>query len=250
MSLVRRSLDDRGAGGVLALAIAAGVLAFCILALSLFSVLPSKARVHAAADSAAIAAAETMAQSSVTQSCALAGEAAELNKAVLESCAISGDEATVTVSRELFAVAFSVTARAAVPHATSTTANGAIPVEDLVLISYPGVRESPPVYLRADAARALLVLLDSYHAQTGDYLPVDEGYRDLDGQQRAFDEYGWPRAAIPGTSNHGEGIAIDFVNPPVTRGSAPHAWLTANASQFGFEPLTHPDEPWHWNYTG
>ena len=55
---------------------------------------------------------------------------------------------------------------------------------------------------------------------------------------------------IPGTSNHGEGTAVDFVNPPVVRGSQPHTWLAANASQFGFEPLTDPDEPWHWDYTG
>jgi secretion/DNA translocation related TadE-like protein len=249
MILVRRSIDDRGAGGVLALAIAAGVLAFSLLALSLFSVLPSKARVHAAADSAAIAAAETAAVASVTQPCTLAGEAATLNQTALESCAVSGGEAIVTVSRQLFGVNFSVTARAAVPRAQSTAANGAIPLEDLVLVSYPGVRESPPVYLRADAAAALLRLLDSYHAETGDYLPVDEGYRDLEAQQRAFDQYGSPRAATPGTSNHGEGIAVDLVNPPVVRGSAPHSWLVAHAAQFGFAPLTKPDEPWHWDYT-
>jgi LAS superfamily LD-carboxypeptidase LdcB len=92
-------------------------------------------------------------------------------------------------------------------------------------------------------------MLESYHAETGDYLPVDEGYRDLEAQQRAFDQYGSPRAATPGTSNHGEGIAVDFVNPPVVRGAVPHSWLTAHASQFGFEPLTDPDEPWHWDYT-
>lgn len=249
MILVRRSIDDRGAGGVLALAIAAGVLAFSLLALSLFSVLPSKARVHAAADSAAIAAAETAAVSSVAQPCALASEAAELNQAVLENCAVASGEATVTVSRRLFGVAFSVTARAAVPRPQPTAANGSIPLEDLVLVSFPGVRDSPPVYLRPDAAAALLRLLESYHAETGDYLPVDEGYRDLEAQQRAFDQYGSPRAATPGTSNHGEGIAVDFVNPPVLRGTAQHSWLTAHASQFGFEPLTDPDEPWHWNYT-
>jgi hypothetical protein len=247
--LAHRAVDDRGAGGVLALAIAAGVLAFSLLALSLFSVLPSKAGVQAAADSAAIAAAETVAGSSVAQSCTRAGEAAMLNQTALEDCAVSGGEATVTVSRKLFGVAFSVTARAAVPRARSAAVNGAIPVEDLVLVSYPGVRESPPVYLRSDAAAALLLLLESYHAETGDYLPVDEGYRDLEAQQRAFDQYGSPRAATPGTSNHGEGIAVDFVNPPVVRGTVPHSWLTAHASQFGFEPLTDPDEPWHWDYS-
>jgi hypothetical protein len=235
---------------VLALAVAAGVLAFSLLALSLFSVLPSKAAVHAAADSAAIAAAETAAVSSAADSCEVATQAADLNKAALQSCDVAEGEAVVTVGRPVLVTTYSVTARAAVPVRRPTGANGAIPVEDLELIVYPGVRQSPPVYMRADAASALLGLLEAYHAETGDYLPVDEGYRDLAGQQRMFDQYGWPRAAIPGTSNHGEGAAVDFVNPPVVRGAASHSWLVANAARFGFEPLIDPDEPWHWDYTG
>jgi hypothetical protein len=234
---------------VLVLSIAAAALAFALVALSLFSVLPAKAGVNAAADSAAIAAAESASASSPAEACDVAGEAAILNGATLLHCELVGSEATVTVGRPIFATTFSVTARAAVPRAQPSTANGAIPVDDLVLVSYPAVRESPPVYLRSDAATALLQLLEAYHAETGDYLPVDEGYRDLEGQQRVFDEYGWPRAAIPGTSNHGDGIAVDFVNPPVVRGGAPHSWLVVNASRFGFEPLTDPDEPWHWDYS-
>ncbi|PPF61475.1 hypothetical protein C5E11_15280 [Clavibacter michiganensis] len=252
MTLRRRLAGDHGAGGTLALMVAAGTLAFSLLALSLFSVLPAKARANAAADSAAIAAAESASVRSADESCAVAAEAATLNKTTLLSCDVVGGEATVTVGQEILATTFSVTARAAVPRPAPQVlgVNGAIPLEDLVVISYPGVRADPPVYLRSDAASALLQMLDSYHSQTGDYLPVDEGYRDLAGQQRVFNEYGWPRAAIPGTSNHGLAIAIDFVNPPVVRGASPHAWLVENAAQFGFEPLTDPDEPWHWDYAG
>lgn len=250
MTLRRRLSRDGGAGGVLALAIAAAALAFSLLALSLFSSLPAKAEVNAAADAAAIAAAESASASSVSRSCDIAGQAASLNQTALLHCDVAGDEATVTVGWQILTTMFSVTARAAVPRVHSAAANGAIPAEDLVQVSYPGVRETPPVLLRADAAVALVSMLEAYHAETGDYLPVDEGYRDLAGQQRAFDEYGWPRAAIPGTSNHGEGVAVDFVNPPVVRGEAPHSWLTANASRFGFEPLTDPDEPWHWDHAG
>ncbi|WP_374945938.1 M15 family metallopeptidase [Agreia sp.] len=233
----------------MALAIAAGALAFSLLALSLFSVIPAKAAVNAAADSAAIAAAESASASSVAQACAIADQAASLNRATLLRCEVAGGEATVTVGRQILETTFSVTARAAVPRPEATAANGAIPAADLVLVSYPGVRESPAVYLRADAAAALLQLLEAYHAQTDDYLPVDEGYRSLEDQHRLFDQYGWPRAAIPGTSNHGEGIAVDFVNPPVVRGATSHSWLAANAARFGFSPLTDPDEPWHWDYT-
>jgi len=245
-----RLADDGGAGGVLALAVAAGFLAFSLLALTLFSVLPSKAAVHAAADSAAIAAAESAARSTAARSCAVAAEAASLNGTTLLQCVVSDSEATVEVGRAILTTTFSVTARAAVPRAKPTTANGAMPADELVPIVYPGVRENPPVRLRSEAAAALLRLLEAYHSETGDYLPVDEGYRDLAEQQRVFDTYGWPRAAIPGTSNHGEGTAVDFVNPPVVRGSQTHTWLAANASKFGFEPLTDPDEPWHWDYTG
>jgi secretion/DNA translocation related TadE-like protein len=252
MTVRRRVIDDRGAGGMLALTIAAGTMAFSLLALSLFSVMPVKASANAAADSAAIAAAETASSNSTAQACDSAAEVATLNHATLSSCDVLGEEATVTVGRDIFATTYSVTARAAVPRPTPQTsgANGAIPLENLVAISYPGVRADPPVYLRPDAASALVHMLDAYHSQTDDYLPVDEGYRDLAGQQQAFDEYGWPRAAIPGTSNHGQAIAIDFVNPPVVRGAAQHAWLVENAAQFGFEPLTDPDEPWHWDYAG
>jgi len=248
--LRRRLADDGGAGGVLALAAAAGVLAFSLLALTLFSVLPAKAAVHAAADSAAIAAAESASHSTALGSCAIAAEAASLNGTTLLRCDVSDSEATVAVGRPILTTTFSVTARAAVPRAKPAAANGAMPADDLVAVVYPGVRENPAVRLRSDAAAALLRLLEAYHAETGDYLPVDEGYRDLAEQQRVFDQYGSPRAAIPGTSNHGEGTAVDFVNPPVVRGSHPHTWLAANAARFAFEPLTDPDEPWHWHYTG
>ena len=248
--LRRRLADDGGAGGVLALAAAAGVLAFSLLALTLFSVLPAKAAVHAAADAAAIAAAESASLSTAERSCTIAAEAASLNGTTLLRCDVSDLEATVAVGRPILTTTFSVTARAAVPRAKPTAANGAMPTGDLVQVVYPGVRENPPVRLRSDAAAALVRLLEAYHAETGDYLPVDEGYRDLAEQQRVFDQYGWPRAAIPGTSNHGEGTAVDFVNPPVVRGSPPHSWLADNAARFGFQPLTDPDEPWHWDYTG
>lgn len=250
MRVRRRLHHDGGAGGVLALAIAGGVLAFSLLALSLFSVLPAKAAVHAAADAASIAAAESASRTTVAQSCDTAAEAAALNGTTLLTCEVADQEAVVSVGREIFATTFSVTSRAAVPAQRSSVANGALPLDTLELVSYPSVRENPPVYLRSDAAAALRALLEAYHAETGEYLPVDEGYRDLAGQQRVFDEYGWPRAAIPGTSNHGVGVAVDFVNPPVVRGSAPYSWLVANASRFGFEPLTDPDEPWHWDYAG
>jgi len=56
--------------------------------------------------------------------------------------------------------------------------------------------------------------------------------------------------AIPGTSMHEIGEAVDFTTDgrSLTRGSAAFAWLTANAGRFGFHNL--PGEPWHWSTNG
>ncbi len=53
--------------------------------------------------------------------------------------------------------------------------------------------------------------------------------------------------AIPGTSMHERGLAIDFDNCSY-RGSACYIWLANNASRFGLYNL--PSEPWHWSTTG
>lgn len=49
-------------------------------------------------------------------------------------------------------------------------------------------------------------------------------------------------AAVPGTSQHGWGLAID-----VDVNADGQAWLRANASRFGFFEDV-PREPWHWEY--
>lgn len=53
--------------------------------------------------------------------------------------------------------------------------------------------------------------------------------------------------AIPGTSMHERGLAIDFDNCS-WRSSACYVWLANNASGFGFYNL--PSEPWHWSVNG
>jgi zinc D-Ala-D-Ala carboxypeptidase len=50
-------------------------------------------------------------------------------------------------------------------------------------------------------------------------------------------------AAVPGTSNHGWGLAIDVdVTDAATAG-----WMRANAYRYGFVEAV-PREPWHWEY--
>jgi hypothetical protein len=56
--------------------------------------------------------------------------------------------------------------------------------------------------------------------------------------------------AIPGTSMHEMGEAVDFTvdGRSVDRNSNAFAWLTVNAGRFGFFNL--PSETWHWSTNG
>lgn len=56
-----------------------------------------------------------------------------------------------------------------------------------------------------------------------------------------------PPTARPGTSQHEQGLAIDF-DDCSTRATACWRWLSANAARFGVHPLS--SEPWHWSIDG
>lgn len=76
------------------------------------------------------------------------------------------------------------------------------------------------------------------------------GTTDYDVYQRPPGECS-PPTAIPGTSNHETGLAIDFRDGDgvsLSWGSPGFEWLTANAGRFGLYNL--PSEPWHWSVDG
>ena len=56
-----------------------------------------------------------------------------------------------------------------------------------------------------------------------------------------------PPTAIPGSSMHEKGLAIDFTNCS-TKATTCFTWLTANAKTFGLINL--PSETWHWSTNG
>lgn len=58
-------------------------------------------------------------------------------------------------------------------------------------------------------------------------------------------------AAVPGTSNHGRGIAIDIKNAGDFGGSF-HTWLSATGPALGWtnDEGRSVNEPWHWVYGG
>lgn len=57
-----------------------------------------------------------------------------------------------------------------------------------------------------------------------------------------------PQTAIPGTSMHERGLAIDFNG--IAWGNAKSNWLQANASRFGLYVLANRTEAWHYSING
>ena len=103
-------------------------------------------------------------------------------------------------------------------------------------------------------------MFDDARAQ-GYSLFVREGYRTQEEQQQLMDEKlaeQW--VAIPGTSEHQLGIAVD-INADTTKSSSDdvYKWLEENAHTYGFikrYPSNKTDitgvinEPWHYRYVG
>lgn len=127
-----------------------------------------------------------------------------------------------------------------VPPALAPYGNGRIPADVLVPIAQSGHR------LYAPAAAAWDRLVDAA-AQEGVQLRITDSYRSYEEQVDLANRKGLYRdgglAAVPGTSNHGWGLAVDA---DVTDPSA-LAWLRQNAARFGYVE-TVPREPWHWEF--
>lgn len=99
--------------------------------------------------------------------------------------------------------------------------------------------------LWAPAARSLEALRAAA-ARDGVTIGVTDSYRPYDVQvdlvrrKGLYSEGGL--AAVPGTSDHGWGIAVDL-----DLDSRAQAWMRANAGRYGFVEDV-PREPWHWAY--
>ena len=127
-----------------------------------------------------------------------------------------------------------------VPAELAVYGNGHVPPDALELIGQGGHR------LWGPAAESYKALVAAAHDQGID-LTVTDSYRTYDQQVQLaaekgiYADGGW--AAVPGTSNHGWGLAVDFnVNSP-----AALDWLRANGHSFGFVEATRR-EAWHWEF--
>src|SRR6187431_1539949 len=121
--------------------------------------------------------------------------------------------------------------------------NGQIPLSAMV-------RTEEGQYLQANAHAAWGNLARACAAATGVWLAINEGYRDLAKQQYYWNLYQSGQgnvAAVPGTSNHGRGVAVD-----IEHYDAVWSWLMNNAGNYGWSWATGQasGERWHWEYVG
>ena len=124
--------------------------------------------------------------------------------------------------------------------------NGQIPSDELCTL-WDGHTQ-----VRADAAVALAKLNEAYRAAWGEPMCITDGFRSYSQQIATKAAKGY-LAAVPGTSNHGWGLAVDICAESYA--GARWDWLAANAPAYGWD---NPDwarpggskyEPWHWEWT-
>jgi LAS superfamily LD-carboxypeptidase LdcB len=109
--------------------------------------------------------------------------------------------------------------------------------------------------LRCDAAAAYRAMSQAFAAQFGGPICITDSYRTYASQVRLYGEKP-ALAAVPGTSNHGWGLAVDLCGGIQTYNTPQYAWMVANAGRFGYlhptwaDPGNGREEPWHWEYAG
>lgn len=126
--------------------------------------------------------------------------------------------------------------------------NGLIPAD--ALCPLPG---APGQLLRRDAAAGFVRLNAAYTARFGTGICVTDAYRSYAEQVRLYAVK--PNlAAIPGTSNHGWGLAVDLCGGIQSFSTSQHTWMTGNAARYGWihpswaNPGGSRPEPWHWEF--
>jgi hypothetical protein len=112
-------------------------------------------------------------------------------------------------------------------------------------------------YLQPAAAASLRAFADEFESVFGVAFTISEAFRDLPTQYFFYDLYidgDGNMAAVPGTSSHGQGLAVDINSWVYGNGDTDrHRWLVANAPRFGWswELVGKPSgERWHFNYVG
>lgn len=159
-------------------------------------------------------------------------------------------EARARASRLRAQAAARVGGAACTSRSTSGQSNGNLdPASLCPLWMAPGHR------LRWDAANAFNAMSRYHAATTGRPLCVTDSYRSYQEQVDVYQRKP-SLAAVPGTSNHGWGLAVDLCGGIERTGTAAHQWMQANAGRFGWfhpawaEPGGSKPEAWHWEFRG
>lgn len=168
------------------------------------------------------------------------------------------------------------------PDVLAGRSNGMLPSS--ILVNTAGQAGGPTVRLVQPAARAWIAMCDaaSKAGHVFKATSLADSYRDYDNQRHTFltrytrtfledrpikrwdsdgngvievwyQRPGTAQAAVPGTSNHGWGLAVDIGEErdgdsgveSIDQGSV--NWLIGNADRFGFSAEIQ-SEPWHWRY--
>ncbi|GAA3793976.1 hypothetical protein CSO01_25690 [Cellulomonas soli] len=135
--------------------------------------------------------------------------------------------------------------------------NGRLPASMLAAISWDVDPHGTPYYLRTAAAAALERLDVAFVAAFGHHLDLDLTYRDYDTQVAMREALGTV-AAVPGTSSHGTGLALDVPELPCEYGwdTAQRSWLVTNGPSYGWVSPSWArrggsnPEYWHFEYVG
>jgi LAS superfamily LD-carboxypeptidase LdcB len=93
----------------------------------------------------------------------------------------------------------------------------------------------------------------AFAEEMGTSLCITDSYRSREAQEQLY--IAKPGlAAVPGTSNHGVGLAVDLCGGVERFGTAEHAWMLTHGPRFGW---FHPDwagpdgsrpEAWHFEF--
>ncbi|WP_440689239.1 M15 family metallopeptidase [Cellulomonas soli] len=144
-----------------------------------------------------------------------------------------------------------------VPSEGGDGSNGRLPASALSALSWTVDEHGTPFYLATAAAAALERLDGAFLAAFGHHLDVDLTYRDY-ATQVAMREALGSIAAVPGTSSHGTGLALDVPERPCEYGwdTVQRRWLVANGPSYGWvspswarQGGSNP-EYWHYEYRG
>ena len=126
--------------------------------------------------------------------------------------------------------------------------NGKIPLRQLCAL-----KTGTGQMLRCDAAHSFEAMAAAYQGKFGTPLCITDSYRSYEAQVSTYAAKP-TLAAIPGTSNHGWGLAVDLCGGVESFSSPQHSWLKSKAGLYGWvlPPWAQANgskpEPWHWEF--